>query len=55
MGEYRVCLQATVSVWVTVTANSGQEANRKAREQAPTVKGVKSWSPVMTCDMNRKF
>jgi hypothetical protein len=54
---YKVCLHMTVSVWVTVEAVNSTEANRKAIEKAPKkFPGVVAgqWSPVMTCDMNRK-
>jgi hypothetical protein len=47
----------TVSVWVTVEAINSTEANRKAIEAAPKkFPGVTAdkWTPVMTCDMNRK-
>ena len=54
MTTYKVCLHGTASVWVTVEAGSSQEANRKAVEAAPRVKPVKSWTPVMTCDMDRE-
>ncbi|MFE0472713.1 hypothetical protein ACFW2V_13960 [Streptomyces sp. NPDC058947] len=48
MAQYRVALHGHASVEVFVEAPSVQEANRKALKMAPTVKGVKSWTPVMT-------
>jgi hypothetical protein len=48
MSLYRVVLHGHASAEVFVEAGSAQEANRKALAEAPTVKGVKSWTPVMT-------
>lgn len=48
MPLYRVALHGHASVEVFVEAASAQEANREALEKAPTVKGVKKWTPVMT-------
>jgi hypothetical protein len=48
MSLYRVVLHGHASAEVFVEAGSAQEANRKALKEAPTVKGVKSWTPVMT-------
>lgn len=51
--KYRVALHGHASAVVFVEAESALEANREALKKAPTVKGVKSWTPVMTSQLDR--
>lgn len=52
MAKYRVALHAHASTTVIVEADSLQEANKKALQRAPRVKGVTSWTPVMTSKLD---
>lgn len=50
----RVVLHGTATTEVLVEASSTEEANRLAKERAPRVKGVRSWTPVMTSNLDIK-
>jgi len=52
VSTYRVYLHGHASAEVLVEAASATEANRKAKEAVPKVKGVSSWTPVATAKLN---
>ncbi|MDX3260781.1 hypothetical protein PV336_16290 [Streptomyces sp. MI02-2A] len=54
MAKYSVALHGHAAVRVEVEADSYEEATRLAKEKAPKVRYVQSWTPVSASKLEEK-